>query len=300
MEIFLGCHQLIPGYLEIIPYRNCTSTQFIDYLERLQQYERHNNLPITKTVSDFLKFNFPDSILAIAKGLSAVPPPLRNNGTLVSEKIRKVEFEGVSGPIAFDENGDLKSLLFTVASLSDRRIGWTHVGIATPESAQINFNLVCFAVVGCGAGIPEDCPKFKDSLPFWIWVVIATLGIASFLLVFQSRKHRTVADKLRQFEEELKSLESDDDAVKRRKGKLYKESAGLLGQENWTDAHGLVVVPPTQQEYWDVLSRLRATVNEGETCHLSKLYRVQNLGIFSYYVFRKNQLANKYDTDLNI
>jgi len=59
-----------------------------------------------------------------------------------------------------------------------------------------------------------------------------------------------------------------------------------------------VTVPPTEQEYWDVQQKLRETMNDDQTCHLSNLSRVQNLGIWSYYVFRKNQLANKYGADL--
>lgn len=131
---------------------------------------------------------------------------------------------------------------------------------------------------------------------------MACLAVTSILFYFQIKKNRTVTDKLHKIEKELQHLDDDDDAAKQRKGKLYKEIAGLLGQpapEHWTEDEGLVEVPPTQQEYWGVLAQLQSTMNEGEMCHLSKLSRVQNLGIWSYYVFRKNQLANKYSTDLN-
>lgn len=285
-----------------MPYRNRTTPQYIDYLQRLQEYERQNNLNVTEGFTDFLMDVFPDSILAIAKALSAVPKDLRRDGRLVSKMLRELEFDGISGRIAFDEQGDLKNPRFTVATRSTST-EWAHVGFVTPTAAYIAFDKVCFAVVGCGTDIPNDeYPPIDDLLPFWIWLVVASLVVASVLFVYQRRNHRTVAEKLQKIEEELKSLDSDDNAVKQRKGRLYKEIADLLGQptpEHWTDEHGLVEVQPTQQEYWDVLSRFRATGNEGETYHLSKLSRVQNVGIWSYYVFRKNQLANKYRTDLN-
>ena len=39
---------------------------------------------------------------------------------------------------------------------------------------------------------------------------------------------------------------------------------------------------------------MRDTLGRGETCHITSLSRVKNEGIWSHYVFRKNQLSNKH------
>ncbi|CAB9529862.1 polymerase 11 [Seminavis robusta] len=293
----------IPGYIGLAPYRNLTSPYYKDYLARLQQYEWRHGLPLTENLYDFAADKIVDGMLALAMAFSAVPKDQRQDGRLVSEELRKLQFNGVSGPIAFQPNGDFLNPRFTVKTLRSRGLEWTDAGFVTPGTAHVDFSRICYPVTGCVDAVPNDeYPEApEDMLPFWVWVILACLIFITILLYHQRLKNRSFNNQLQRIENELQALDNNNDAVKARKGRLYKEVASLLGQptpEHWTEHHGLVNVPPTQQEYWDVLHKLRETMNDNETCHLSQLSRVQNIGIWSYYVFRKNQLVNKYGVDM--
>ena len=296
----------IPGYLGIVPHRNLTTPMYTDYLSRLQDYEKQRNLPVTSELYDYVADRIADGILALAMAFSAVPPNLRTDGLRVARALRRIDFEGISGRVAFDENGDLREPVYSVKTLTSPGTEWIDVGtVSTKEGGNndIDFSRICFPVAGCNLeNTPDDeYDVAKELLPFWIWIVLALLCILVVLFYHQRVKNKSVTQQLRRIEDELKALDNNDTAVRQKKGKLYKEIASLLGQpkpSHWTKRNGLVKVPPTQQEYWDVLAKLRETIDD-TGCHLSSLSRVQNMGIWSYYVFRKNQLANKYKVDMN-
>ena len=91
-------------------------------------------------------------------------------------------------------------------------------------------------------------------LPFWIWIVVALLVLITILLYHQRQKSISVTAKLTRIEQELAALDSNDDAVKMKKGRLYREIATLLDQptpEHWTpNRRGMTVtVTPLEQEY---------------------------------------------------
>jgi len=295
----------IPGYLGIVPYRNVTTPQYQEYLSRLQDYERRNGFPqTTEDLHDYVADRFVDGILALAKAFSQVPPSVRRDGMRVTQALRQTEFDGLSGQVAFDEYGNIKQPLYTVKVLRTPGTNWTEVGVISVDGSQnqLDFHKMCYPQAGCNLkSIPDDAyPVEKDLLPFWIWIVCGLALVLVVLFYLQRRKNQGVKQQLKKIEDELKALDSNDNAVRARKGRLYKEVASLLGQptpDHWTNKHGLVKVSPTKEEYWCVLAKLRETMDDQE-CHLSSLSRIQNVGIWSYYVFRKNQLANKYGLDI--
>lgn len=151
-----------------------------------------------------------------------------------------------------------------------------------------------------------DPPPATDPVPSEIWsmVVLGVLGVIVAMLIpllwrFY-RQRLPLKEKIKLLVEEIQSIDSNSGAVRKRKGSVYKEIARLLDQPrppNWTDDHGLVSIPPTEKEYWTVLDKMRETMSE--PVWITELSRVQNDGVWSYYVFRKNQLASKYGVDLN-
>ena len=76
------------------------------------------------------------------------------------------------------------------------------------------------------------------------------------------------------------------------------------GQPVCAPVDGLVDVPPTEQEYWDVLEALRAPSGNGRydapmtDAFLVSLQRVQNPTLYTYFNFQKTRLemgtANLY------
>ena len=293
----------IPGYMGVVPYRDNQSPAFFDFLSRLQEYQRQHGRNVTEDLYGHEADRFADSILATAMAFHAVGRENRYNGRMVVDALRNLSFTGLAGPVSFTKEGDLDSPGYTVLTKRTAGPGWQQVGVVFGKDVDIDRSKLCFPVAGCGAqNIPSDrYPLPKIRLQWWIWFVICVLGVVCVLFIKQKLKTRSVKEKLRQIEAELDDIDNSNVARKQKKARLYQKIADLLQHpmpEHWTDAHGLVKVPPTTQEYWDVLDRLRETMSDSVTCYISELSRVQNAGIWSYYVFRKHQLANKYGTSL--
>lgn len=296
----------IPGYIGVAPYRDLSAPSYQNFLERLQSDQRIDGRNVSENLSDSADDRTVDSIVALAMAFSNVPPEHRHNGTIVSSALREVKFQGVSGLVEFNNIGDWVKPKYLVYNMQKKGGDWIPIGDVTPEHANIDASKICYALSGCGqTSVPSE--KYKvpllDSwkkLVIGLSVVIVVLVIASY--AFYRWYPRTLREKVKLLEEEIEGISSTDDAVHQRKGRLYREMASLLGQPPpaaWLGGNGLVDIAPTEQEYWDILNKMRKTVGAGETCHITKLSRVQNEGIWSYYVFRKNQLANKHSVEID-
>jgi ABC-type branched-subunit amino acid transport system substrate-binding protein len=301
----------VPGYIGIAPYRDYDGHVFQDFWARLQADQRHHGRPVMEVLPYWAFEKTVDSILALAMALSNVSPDENTrNGTAVVHELRKLNFTGASGPVSFNENGDRANPRFEVLNMRNASEGWVPIGTLVPGGpVDIDFGKICYAKLGCVVSlyIPSDKYDVPWPLPvligFIVLMVVAfMLFVTAFLYIRETSRSRPFKEQLRLLEEELRGIDSEGQAVQQRKGKLYHQIASLLDQPTpkyWTDAHGLVPVPSTSSEYGRVLQKMRSTMNDDETCHITALHRVQNAGIWSYYVFRKNQLANKYGVDIN-
>lgn len=257
-----------PGYLGLSPYRNMGSDVFKDYLRRLQEFQRREGLPVTYDMYGPEADQFADSILLLAKALTAVGPEQRRNGELVVDTIRNISFEGLMGQVSFTPSGDLANPQYSVLTKPSHNVSWLNIGHVDVKNAKINvdYKQMCYAQIGCTSNIPSDrYPMPKERLQWWIWFVIGVLGLVCFLFVRQKVKTRSVKEKLRQIEAELQDIDHSDDARRQKKALLYQKIADLLqhpAPEHWTDESGLVKVPSTTQEYWDVLDKLRESMSD--------------------------------------
>jgi len=292
----------IPGYIGIVPYRDVTAPVYTDFLGRLQAEQMRLGREVTADLHDGTALRLVDSVTALAMALSNVPPDQRKNGAAVVGALRSLRFEGTSGPIEFNERGDYANPRYTVMTLPSKGAEFFSIGSVSPGSVDIDMSKICYAGVGCGV----DPPPATDPVPPEIWsmvvlVVLAVIVAIMIPLLWRFYRQRLpLKEKIKLLVEEIQSIDSNSGAVRKRKGSVYKEIARLLDQPrppNWTDDHGLVSIPPTEKEYWTVLRKMRETMSE--PVWITELSRVQNDGVWSYYVFRKNQLASKYGVDLN-
>ncbi|CAB9505298.1 Glutamate receptor, metabotropic 8 [Seminavis robusta] len=173
----------VPGYIGLTPHRNFESPVYKDFLARLRQYEAEQPLQQTESLDHRAEL-LVDGIITLAKAFTAVPADQRRNGVHVSKELRRVSFDGVSGPVAFHENGDFLNPSFTVKTLSSRSTQWTDVGLVTPNSAFVDFSKICYAQVGCVSSIPGDAYDLAPPLA-WVWVVIGLLLVLSMLSFLQ-------------------------------------------------------------------------------------------------------------------
>jgi Receptor family ligand binding region len=301
-----------------VPYRDLNAPVYNDFLARLQDKQKREGRTVMVNLPDSLADRTVDSVLALALALSQVSPAQRHNGTEVVDTLLSLKFEGVSGAVEFDENGDRANPQYTVLTLP-RGTEFIAIGTVSPGSADFDMSRICYAGVGCGVDPPSE--KYPVPSDAWQVVLLVVLGVMLAIFIPLAYRlyiqHLPLKRRLKMVEERIQEIDSNDGAINRKKKSLYKEIARLLDQPRpmeWTDAQGLVPIPPTEKEYWDVLRKMRATTND--EVWISQLNRVQNGelilcicfyfplmspltlscflcsdGVWSHYVFRKNNIV---------
>ena len=98
-----------------MPFQN-TRPIATEYRQELNQYEYANGLPVSSGMSTYGAETV-DAVVAMAIALNSVNASERSNGTVVKQALQHNTFDGVSGNVRFDENGDRADPLFTVVNL---------------------------------------------------------------------------------------------------------------------------------------------------------------------------------------
>lgn len=290
-----------PGYLGVMPYRN-RDGYYQDYLQRLQAAQRAEGRPVWSSLPDYAAEYMVDSIVVLAKALSLTPSNLRHNGAVVSDALRDdVTLNGVSGHVSFTERGDRADPLFTIANyqqLPSGEYAWVDVGSTgtTPGSTVLNDGIsgICFAHVGCGLSeVPLDTyPIPRDRLETWVIVLISLISAVLVLVAYKywaARRDISEFQKRMMIDSELNDLSAQVEAAKEKQASLIRKRAELQGTpDTWTDSdQTLVEVSPTDDQYWQVADRLQETMSDA---HISKLWRVQNTSLWTYYSFHRDRL----------
>jgi hypothetical protein len=195
----------IPGYLGVAPFRNRNS-QYSSYIRRLQDWQRSQSKPVWTELPVFAA-EFVDSIVAMTKAITLTKD--RQDGAAVVQNLRKLDFEGVSGRVQFTPEGDRMNpqySIFNAQSIgSNGAIAWKDVGVSGSGVGTLTFHSdnqeVCFPKVGCRVSEwPDDTYKQRDSLPFWILMLVVAFGL---LFVVFSIKNWVSRRKLRRIKAEL-------------------------------------------------------------------------------------------------
>eukprot|EP01047_Picozoa_sp_COSAG01_P054275 COSAG01_NODE_5911_length_3959_cov_1.589896_2_plen_236_part_00 len=135
-----------------------------------------------------------DAVVTLAKALGTLPHTQRNNGSIVRSAIQNTNFDGVSGRVQFDANGDIKNSLFTVMNLGqrpaprdvDQSWTWQNVGQAGAHPSQLDIDIskICWADRGCGGSPPSELSA-SDALGAYVFSEFgaATLGVVILCLL---------------------------------------------------------------------------------------------------------------------
>jgi ABC-type branched-subunit amino acid transport system substrate-binding protein len=305
----------VPGYLGISPYRN-QDQHSADFLQAYQEYQKaHGIQPVWSALPEYYAVDYTvDSIVAMTMALSNTPSHLRRNASHVSTQLRALNFSGVSGPVSFTTNGDRQDPLFTIYNLQKDEDGsyrWIDVGRTgiTLDSATLDDGItgICFAKVGCRLeAAPSDSYPVPMSPITLSFIVVGPLIFA--LFVFASVKYFRSKGKKKKLKEDLANQAQDvkqlkenlihealnaDEKIKKEKearNALVLERGKMERPDTWTIANDkiLVELAPEDEEYWTVASNLRETMPNS---YISKLWRVQNIDLWSYYLFHKDRFA---------
>jgi hypothetical protein len=273
----------IPGYIGLSPYRNRNEV-YLDYLHHLQAWQVEKGRDPWDELPDYAAEYTVDSILSIAMALSNVPPAKRLDGGLVTSELRDLKFSGVSGEVAFTENGDRLDPRFSIFNLQreGETLSWVNVGAAETQvgDTEISTESICFAQVGCGLSkapsdeypVPEEPPSVL--LTVVIPIILALLFVVTFFYFRTRQKKKRLKDRLKKIDEDLGNVNKQVENAKRRQASLILQRAELQGMpETWSDTVDTIVeVPPEDEQYWTVLDRMRESMDD---VHISKLWRIQ-------------------------
>lgn len=299
-----------PGYIGVTPFRN-RNEDYQDFLRRFQAWQISQGRDPWPDLRDYAAEYMVDSILAAVMALDKLDPQDRSNGNLVTATLRSLQFDGISGKnVSFTPEGDRYDPKFSIVNMQPGVDGpeWKIVGSAATDvgSTVITSDLLCFAEVGCRDStlIPSDAyPVPEASEPKG--AIIGIPIVAFFLLLTSCLYYRTRRKKdmykqdreemnrrietLRRIDADLVHVDRQVEAARRRQAALIEERA--KNQEvpkTWSnDLHTLVEVQPEDDQYWDVLDRMRETMPD---VHISHLWRIQNTSLWTYYSFHKERL----------
>ena len=160
----------IKGLIGLTPFMNTESPLNQQYVAASNALRERDGL---ETMAELRTYTaeMVDALVAIATALDALPVEDRSNGSLVQATMRHLTFEGISGHVAFDENGDRADARYSINNMKDKG-SWEIVGdVATTVGSGLFSSPICWpGEHGCTAVLrdcgPEgDCPADSHPCP---------------------------------------------------------------------------------------------------------------------------------------
>jgi len=300
-----------PGYLGITPYLNKNDDKS-NFLPTLQEAQNRDGKMPWPELPHHSAVQMVDSILALVMALVATPPGDRRDGNVVMSRLLDLDLDGVGGRVRFTPNGDREDPRYSLFNFRRASEGdhatWVNIGQTGSEigSAEIDLTEFCFADVGCRLdSAPSDSypvpePRLAVWIPAVIGVIAALLVGATFSYIRVARKKKQMASQMTEMQKKIEAVKNIDndlddinkvvDDAKRQQASLIMKRAALQGgvPSTWVDSPDtLVPVTPEDEEYWAVFEKMRETIPD---VHISKLWRVQNKSLWSYYSFHRDRL----------
>jgi ABC-type branched-subunit amino acid transport system substrate-binding protein len=320
-DSFIGTEWLpeYPGYLGMAPFRNQDAV-VKEYIRLVREVQLSYGRQPWDGLDHYAMEYVADAIVTLVRALSNVPASQRRNGTAITNEIRQLTMNGVSGPVSFTENGDRADPLFSMYNyqkLPDGTFDWIEIGTSGTNASTTKFFVergdICFAEVGCNlAEFPSDVYAIpKPKTPTWVYVVIPIILTLLLGLAFKywrkSVNHKATMESMAAMQERMNELEKIndkigdidrevDDAIKKKDELILRRGSLLNRPDTWSNSNKVLVeVDPCDDQYWDVSDQLQKTMR---TAHISKLWRVQNSSLWSYYSFHMHRLLkSKIETN---
>jgi len=248
----------VPGYLGVSVFRN-RDAEYQSFLAELQQWQTDQGHPVLEELPTFAAETV-DSIVAITKAISSMSPENQRDGTEIVQRLRQLDFNGVSGRVQFTPEGDRKDAQFSIfnaqsASRPDGNVIWTEVGTTGTEvgttSLTSDIRDICFGEAGCGLLVaPGDSyPVPPVTLPAWVIVMIVLPVL--FLVCVSFKYWRSHVGKIRT----RKELEAFRDSVAGMRAAKYDyipllAKKGVAGDIEQAMLSGVVDVAPIETVQW--------------------------------------------------
>lgn len=305
---------LIPqsfGYFGTTPMRN-RNDDYQDYLQRLQAWQKSEGRDVWTELPDYAAEYMVDSIIAVAKAISTVPVSMRHNGSLVTQELRNLSFDGISGQVRFSEEGNRLDPQFSIFNLQmmNDSMSWVDVGTTGTSAGSASWRDgiggVCVGPAFCNVeSLPSDNypipPQKVDTWVIAVITVIVFLLLVVLLKYWRSRKKKQALKSsmsdiqkkmqaMKLIDNELIDIGDQVETAKRRQASLMQKRSELQEKpETWSNSDKILVeVPPDEEQYWEVAARMQKTMPDA---HITKLWRIQNTSLWTYYSFHKDRLS---------
>lgn len=194
-----------PGYIGLTPLYNRDHV-YEDFMLELQTFQREAGKEVLQELPTFAA-ETADAIRALAAALASSND--RRDGEAVIQLLRSLEFDGVSGHVAFTAEGDRKDPLYSIFNVKSAGDGlaWEDIGTVGNEigSAVLTNGIesVCFADVGCGLSAAPDDTYPLGPLAAWAITIIFFLVIVLVALVTVLFMYRSKSLKTKKYKREL-------------------------------------------------------------------------------------------------
>jgi ABC-type branched-subunit amino acid transport system substrate-binding protein len=301
----------IPGYIGITPYRN-RDEFYSDFLERFQSWQYQNNRDTWEDFPSYYAEYLVDAVQSVARTFSLLPFDSWDNTSEVVNMLRNQSFEGISGHVSFTNEGDRENPIFSLYNMQRNedtwQLEWVQVGEVGTQigSSYFDLEVMCFAAQGCNqTKLPSDkYPIPPEGIEIWVIFVIVIFSLLLFLLYFrlrQSQKKKralkmsmtdlqTRIATMQKIDNELLSIDDKVESARLRRAQLFREREELQEKpDTWSDSKKILIeVLPHEEQYWKVNKKLQESMNDA---YISKLWRVQNISLWTYYSFHKDRLS---------
>mmetsp|Transcript_18850 Transcript_18850/g.27339 ORF Transcript_18850/g.27339 Transcript_18850/m.27339 type:complete len:908 (+) Transcript_18850:1-2724(+) len=312
----------IPGYIGVVPYRN-NDSHLHDFLNRLQNHQKATQTttpsisPASGSAAEDTTFpslpsyaaeTMVDSIVALTMAISSLNPGERADGKKIITALSQTNFTGVSGPVSFTPEGDRANPRYSVLNLPTRGKEWENVGFITPGAIGEGVNAldICWASIGCDQqeAPSDEYPVPPEKLQTWVIAVITTISLLVVALAAKywrshEKKKRLKTnisemqkkmEAMKTIDTELLDLDKQVEEAKRRQASLILQRANLQEMPSTWSSSGetLVEVTPDDDQYWSIHNKLKETMSNA---WISKVWRVQNTSLWTYYSFHKDRLT---------
>jgi ABC-type branched-subunit amino acid transport system substrate-binding protein len=293
-----------PGYFGIIPFTN--RGKISDYINKLQHWlgKKGNETELPNYSAEYLV----DSILAVALAFNSTPYKDWSNASLVTDTMRNLSFEGLSGNVSFTKEGDRENPKYSIINLqrkSDGTLHWEWIGDVKTTQNSTNFDSskkICFpGEFGCNNKqmFPSETYNLPINRNLYFLAIILVLLLLLVIMIWRNDKKQkslqvemsNLQERKKEIDEKLDELDTNlENEMTRRIALMRSRGEFVMKPETWTNSNDNIIVEVLshEQQYWDVTMQLQESM---KNAYISKLWRIQNKSLWDYYSFHKDRLA---------
>ena len=220
-----------------------------------------------------------------------------------NRRSKESQFTGITGQVRFDEKQRFKlNPKYTLAYYDGKTQNWTDVGtIQVNNVSYTSEEVICWpSPWGCGLSkIPPDSYVVPVNYLFYLFFIPMSLIVVFLLayILFNKRRMTEIQKRLNEkdkIDQQLNAVTEEQERMKIMHANLLRRRKEVTDKpENWTETKDVLVpILPSDEEYWNVHSILQGKSEKMKDAWISKLWRIQNMHLWTLYSFHLGRLES--------